>query len=165
MTIGIFYFSRTGNTKHAATLLQEKLKERGVTAKLVEIQTEKKIVYITAGSASFRQKELPIKNPGFDLKEFDTVLVGVPVWAGKPSPFYKTFFKKAINGKGKKVGLFVTGGGTIGSQTIASEMMRQEAKNQAFIPIEGFLALQMENGEIKDGAQIIPHFLESVLSQ
>jgi flavodoxin len=165
MTIGIFYYSRTGNTRHAAHLLEEKLKERGVITKLVEIQTEKKIGYITAGSASFRQKELPIKNTGFDLKEFDVVLVGGPIWAGKPTPIFKTFFKKATNGKGKKVGLFVTGGGTIGSQATASDMLRQEAKNQEFIPLEGFLALQMQNGEIKDGAQILPHFLESVLSQ
>jgi flavodoxin len=165
MTIGIFYYSRTGNTKHAATLLEEKLKERGVNAKLVEIQTEKKIGFFKAEFAAFRQKELPIKNTGFDLKEFDTVLVGGPIWESRPAPFIKTFFNRATNGKGKKVGLFVTGGGTVGSQTTASDMMRQEAKTQDFIPVEAFLALQMMKGEIKDGTQIIPHFLEAVLSK
>lgn len=165
MTIGIIYYSRTGNTQHAAKLLEEKLKERGVNAKLVEIETAKKPGFLKAEYAGFRQKELPIKNTGFDLNEFDALLIGCPIWHDRPAPVIKTFFNKATNGKGKKIGLFVTNGGAVGSQTTASDMMRQYAQTQGFLPVNAFLALQMMNGEIKDGAQIIPHFLDTVLSQ
>lgn len=165
MIIGIFYYSRTGNTQLAAKLLEEKLKERGVNAKLIEIEAVKKPGFLKAAFAAFRQKELPIKNTGFDLNEFDALLVGCPIWADKPTPFIKTFFNKTTNGKGKKIGLFVTSGGAVGSQTTASDMMRQYVQTQGFLPVNSFLALQMMNGEIKDGAQLIPHFLEILLSK
>jgi flavodoxin len=165
MTIGIIYYSRTGNTCHAAKLLEEKLKERNIDTKLVEIEAVKKPGFFKAGYAAFRQKELPIKNTEFDLKEFDAILVGCPIWASRPAPLVKTFFNKATNGKGKKVGLFVTGGGASGSQTKAADIMRQYAQTRGFIPVETFLSLQMTPGKIKDGEQIIDQFLTSVLSK
>jgi flavodoxin len=165
MTIGIVYYSRTGNTRQAAKLLEEKLKERKINAKLIEIEAVKKPGYLKAGYAAFRQKELPIKNTELNLSEFDALLVGTPTWGGKPSPFIKTFFTKVNNVKGKKVGLFATGGSVPGSQTTTAQMMKEYAEQQGLVPVDAFLTLQMMSGEIKDGTQIIPHFLESVLSK
>jgi flavodoxin len=164
-TIGIIYYSRTGNTRQAAKLLEEKLKEQNITVKAVEIEAVKKPGFFKAGYAAFRQKELPIKNPTFDLKEFDEIFVGCPIWAHRPAPFVKTFFNKAINGKAKKVGLFVTGGGPSGSQTKAIDMMKQYAQTPGFIPVDSFCALQMTSGKIKDGAQTIDHFIASFLKK
>jgi len=164
MTVGIVYYSRTQNTRAAAKLLEEKLKALNVPSQLIEIEAMKKPWYLKAGSAAVRQKELPIKNTSFDLKDFDTILVGVPIWAGKPAPFVKTFFDKAQNGKGKKAGLFVTCGGEPSSQTTAADMMKTYAENSGFKPVDAFLALQMISGEIKNGTQILDHFLSTLLS-
>ena len=165
MTVGIVYYSRTDNTHAAAKLLEEKLKARNVPTQLIEIQAVKKPGYLKAGYAAFRQKELPVKNTSFDLKDFDTILVGVPIWAGRPAPFVKTFFTKAQNGKGKKTGFFITCGGIPSSQTKAAEMMKTYAETSGFIPVDAFLPLQMITGEIKDGTQILDHYLDTVLSK
>lgn len=165
MTVGIVYYSRTDNTRIAAKLLEEKIKARKVPAKLIEIETLKKPNFLKAEYAAFRQKELPIKNTSFDLKEFDTILIGVPIWEGRPAPVVKTFFNIAQNGKGKKIGLFVTCGGEPSSNTQAAEMMKTYAENSGFTPVDAFLPLQMMLGEIKNGAQILDHFLETVLSK
>jgi flavodoxin len=165
MTIGIIYYSRTGNTRQAAKLLEEKLKEQNRTVNVIEIEAVKKPGFFKAGYAAFRQKELPIKNPSFDLKEFDEIVVGSPIWAHKPAPFIKTFFNKAINGKGKNVGLFVTGGGPSGSQTKAIDMMKRYAQSQDFVPVDTFCTLQMKTGKIKDGAQTIDQFMASFLKK
>ena len=69
MTIGIIYYSRTGNTRHAAKLLEEKLKERNRDVKLVEIEAVKKPGFFKAGFAAFRQKELPMKPPWKNQKQ------------------------------------------------------------------------------------------------
>jgi multimeric flavodoxin WrbA len=164
MRIEIYYYTRSGNTRIAAKLLEEKLKERNIDVKLVEIESMKKPGVLTAGYAAARQKELPLKNTGFDLKECDALLVGCPVWGGKPSPVVKTFFEKATNGKGKKVGLFVSSGSPPGSQTIAADLMKTYALSKGFSPVDAFLSLQMMNGEIKDGTQLVPHFLEKLLT-
>lgn len=163
MTVGIVYYSRTGNTQQAAKLLGKKLQDRNVPVKYIEIETVKKPWYFKAGAAGVRQKELPIKNTEFDLKEFDAILVGCPVWAGKPAPLAKTFFNKAINGKGKKVGMFVTCGGASEAQDDVADIMKNYALQAGFTPVDAFLTLQMITGEIKEGAQIIDHFLTSVV--
>jgi flavodoxin len=148
MTIGIIYYSRTGNTRQAAKLLEEKLKEQNRTVNVIEIEAVKKPGFFKAGYAAFRE-----------------IVVGSPIWAHKPAPFIKTFFNKAINGKGKNVGLFVTGGGPSGSQTKAIDMMKRYAQSQDFVPVDTFCTLQMKTGKIKDGAQTIDQFMASFLKK
>jgi hypothetical protein len=89
------------NREHSfcCNYLRKKLKEHNNEVKLVEIEAVKKPGFLKAGYSAFRQKELPMKNTGFDVHEFDMILVGCPVWAGRPAPFIKTFFQKAFNGR------------------------------------------------------------------
>jgi flavodoxin len=56
MTVGIIYYSRTGNTRYVVKLLEEKLKEQNRTVKVVEIEAVKKPGFFKAGYAAFRQK-------------------------------------------------------------------------------------------------------------
>jgi flavodoxin len=165
MNVGIFYYSRSGNTQKAARLLEEKLKEKGMTTTVVEIQATKKPWYMKAGYAAMREKELPVVNPDFDAKDFDVLLVGGPIWAARPAPYVKTFFQRLKNGNGKKVGLFITSGGPPGSHTTAADMMKKYATSAGTFPIDAFLSLQMMTGQIKDGEQLIDHFLGKVVSK
>jgi flavodoxin len=52
MKIGIVYYSRTGNTRHVAKLLEEKLKEKKADVELVEIEHIKKPGFFKAGRVS-----------------------------------------------------------------------------------------------------------------
>ena len=94
MKTGIIYYSRTGNTKQAAETIEKKLKNKKIDVKLFEIKHVKKPGFFKAGYAAMRQKELPIIDVDFDLKKYDLLLFGSPIWAGKPAPFIKTFINK-----------------------------------------------------------------------
>jgi flavodoxin len=165
MSIGIFYYSRTGNTRSVAAILEKKLKEHNEEVRLVEIEAEKKPGFLKAGYSAFRQKELPVKNTGFDVHEFDMILIGCPVWAGRPAPFVKTFFKNASNGKGKPVGFFVTSGGDSAKTGKTPDMMKNYAAENGFQPSKAFLALQMEKNTKPDTSAAVDDFLQTILKK
>ena len=165
MTIGIIYYSRTGNTRAAAQILAEKLKKKEAAVDLIEIEAVKRPGFFTAGRAAMKQKELPIKNTDIDLGKYKTLIVGSPTWGGCCSPFIKTFFSSAKNIKGKNTALFITGGGTPDPQGRPREMMRDSLTNVGVNLSDSFLGLQMRRGTIKDGEQHIDGFVQSVLEK
>src|SRR4030042_3891710 len=57
MKIGIVYYSRTGNTRNAAQLLEKKLREKKAEVDLIEIEHVKKPGFFTAGRAAMKKKE------------------------------------------------------------------------------------------------------------
>ena len=69
MKIAIVYYSRTGNTRHVAKIIEAKLKKQNADVNLVEIEHLKKPGFFKAGKAAIAQRELPIKNSEFDLKK------------------------------------------------------------------------------------------------
>ena len=146
MTIGIVYYSRTGNTRAAAHLLAEKLKQRKAAVEMIEIEAVKRPGFFTAGRSAMKQEELPIKNTDVDLGKYTTLVVGSPTWGGCCSPFIKTFFSSAKNIKGKKTAMFITGGGTPDPQGKPRQMMQQSLTNVGVNPSENFLGLQMKKG-------------------
>ncbi|MCJ7572191.1 MAG: NAD(P)H-dependent oxidoreductase, partial [Candidatus Thermoplasmatota archaeon] len=97
MKVGLVYYSRTGNTKQVAKILEEKLKGKKAEVELIEIEHVKKPSFFAAGRVSMKQLELPIKNNHFDMQKYDVIIVGTPTWAGRPSPFMKVFINKAEN--------------------------------------------------------------------
>ena len=165
MTIGIVYYSRTGNTRAAAQILAEKIKKQNVAVDLIEIEAMKRPGFFTAGRAAMKQKELPIKNINVDLGKYDTLVVGSPVWGGCCSPFIKTFFSSAKNINGKKNAMFITGGGTPDPQGKPREMMKQNLSNVGMKTSDLFLGLKMRGGTIKEGEQQIDGFVQLILKK
>jgi flavodoxin len=163
MKIAVIYYSRTGNTKQVAQQLEEKLKLRNRDVDVIEIQAVKKPGFFSAGSAAMKQKDLPIKNSGFDLKPYDTLLVGSPTWAGQPSPFIKTFFSSAKNAKGRRTALFIIGGGKLGTHANALATMKNNLEQTGVTVADAFLELQMNKGTIVAGEQDIDGFLEKAV--
>jgi flavodoxin len=165
MSIGIFYYSRTGNTRSVAAILEKKLRENNKEVKLVEIEAGKKPGFLRAGYSGFRQKELPVKNTGFDVHDFDRILVGCPVWAGRPAPFIKTFFQKASNGKGKPVGFFFTSGSVSAKTGKTPDLMKSYATENGFEPLGAFLAVQMKKNTTPNTFEAVDDFLQKILKK
>ncbi|MCX6662559.1 MAG: flavodoxin family protein [Euryarchaeota archaeon] len=163
MTIGIVYYSRTGNTRAAAQLLADKLKQQNLSVDLIEIEAVKRPGFFSAGRAAMKQVELPIKNTDVDLGNYSTLVVGSPTWGGCCSPFIKTFFSSAKNIKGKKTALFITGGGMPDPQGKPRQMMQQDLTNFSVNLSDSFLGLQMKKGKIIKGAQQVDQFVQSIL--
>ena len=162
MKTAIVYYSRTGNTRTVATLLEQKLKERKTDVDLIEIEAVKKPGLLTAGSAARAQKELPIKNTEYNLEPYDTLVVGAPIWGGRPSPFIKTFFNSAKNTKGRKAALFVTGMGPPESHENARGIIKTTLEQVGIVVADVFLDLRMKKGSIVAGEQEMDDFLEKV---
>jgi len=165
MKIGIVYYSRTGNTRHVAKLLEEKLKEKKADVELVEIEHIKKPGFFKAGRAAMAQNELPIKNTEFNLKKYDMILVGTPTWAGRPSPYLKTFLNKAENIKGKKGAIFSIGGTPIDNREKVVEIIKNDLKNIGIKATDDYLALRMKNEQIVEGEQDIDNFVKTVIKK
>ncbi len=163
MTIGIVYYSRTGNTKAVAQLLAEKLKQKNAAVDLIEIEAVKQPGFFGAGRAAMKQIELPIKNPDVDLGKYSTLVVGTPTWGGCCSPFIKTFFSSAKNIKGKKTSLFVTGSGAPDPQGKPRQMMQQDLGTLGMDLSPHFLGLKMKNGKIIQGESQVDPFVQSIL--
>ena len=94
----IVYYSLDGNTAAAAEALAKR-----IDADLCEIQPVKPI--ISAGKPTFRTLMQgggqvtfglcpKIKEFSLDLPDYDRIILGTPVWAGKCASFVLTFAKK-----------------------------------------------------------------------
>jgi flavodoxin len=163
MKIGIVFYSRTGNTRQAAKMLEEKLKQKKADVDLIEIEHVKRPGFFTAGRASSKQLELPMKNTEFDLGNYDVIIAGTPTWAGKPSPFISHFIKKALNIQGKKMAVFGTGMSPIDRRDQFIEIMRTTLSQAGVKMLEAPLTLQFGGGRLKDGGQNIDSFVDVVL--
>jgi flavodoxin len=163
MKIGIVYYSRTGNTRQVAKILEEKLKEKNAEVELIEIEHVKRPGFFTAGRASMKQQELPIKNTDFDMQKYDGIIVGTPTWAGRPSPFVKSFMNKAENIKGKKVAVFGTGMSPINSREQFKEIMKNNLEITGIKSVDNYLLLNFKKREMADGKQHIDDFINTLM--
>ncbi len=165
MKVGIVYYSRTGNTKRAAEIFEEKLKEKKINVDLIEIESVKRPSYLKASISAVRQKDLPIKNTDYNLNKYDVLLVGSPVWAGKPTPFIKTFFNKALNIKGKKSAVFITCSSSPDSQLKAAEIIKEDLEKLGVKQVNALIALNMKEEEIRRGKKKIEGFIMDIFSK
>ncbi len=101
----IAYYSKTGSTEKVALALQEILLSKNNSVKLVKItpkQNLKAFEYKKIG------KDLPLKDAPFDVKKFDLILVGTPVWSFCPTPIIQSYLRSLKNAQGKSFALFAT---------------------------------------------------------
>lgn len=110
----ILYYSYGGNTRRIAQMIKDKL-----NCDLWEIETVKKYSgnyndVVEEGKREVDSGFTPeIKPVNIDLTDYDTIILGSPVWWYTFAPAMKTFLKQA-DLKGKKVYPFATNGGWIG---------------------------------------------------
>jgi len=112
-----------------------------------------------------RQKDLPITNTNFDLKKYDILLVGAPIWAGKPAPFVKTFINKAKNSEGKKAAIFLTCSSNPDKNVNAAEIISKYLEKINIKTIDGFFILKMKKNQIISGEQNIDDFVEKIIKK
>ena len=108
MRILVAYYSRTGNTKFVAKKIADQL-----NADLCEIVDKKnrkgRLILLTGGFAALREKLTEI-DVAKSIDDYDLIIIGTPVWAGKITPAIRTFIARN-NFSDKQVAFFVTLGG------------------------------------------------------
>ena len=82
----------------------------------------------------FSGKKPPLKPYSFDPAAYDLIVIGAPVWAGRPAPVLRAFFSETKI-TGKKTALFVCHGGGMGK---ALERFKSMVSGNEIIAITGF---------------------------
>jgi flavodoxin len=105
----VVYYTRTGNARFVAETIAAE-----IGADVEEVIDLKKrtgvLGYLSGGSDARRGKETEIASTKKSPAEYDLVIVGTPVWAGRPAPAILTYLKKH-DFADKKVAVFFTQGG------------------------------------------------------
>lgn len=110
----VAYFSATGNTKKIARAIAEVTE-----ATLFEIvpqmpYSKSDLDYNNSNCRANKECQdtnfrCPIKNKIPDIKDYDTIFLGFPIWWGKAPSIIQTFLESA-DFSGKKIALFCTSG-------------------------------------------------------
>ncbi len=105
----VVYYSRSGNSKFVAQKIAEK-----IGADIEEVIDKKNrrgwIGWLNAGRDATGGKETQIEETKFLPNNYDLIVVGTPIWDGRPTPAIRTYLRKNDLSK-KKVALFWTLGG------------------------------------------------------
>lgn len=110
----IIYYSYRGNTKHIADIIS---KETGFDTLRIDTVTPYTGSYnqvVAQGNDEVKAGFCPKLKPiNIDLKQYDTIILGTPVWWYTFAPAMHTFLKKH-DMSGKTIYPFATNGGWIG---------------------------------------------------
>ncbi|MDF2949747.1 MAG: putative flavodoxin [Sedimentibacter sp.] len=98
----VVYYSKSGNTE---TIAQEISK--AVEGELKKIELIKDISFGWAAFTSLLGLNGKIKNVDFNVKDYDNIFIGSPVWAGKNATPINTLLNN-IDFTGKNVFVFIT---------------------------------------------------------
>jgi len=128
----IVYYSYSGNTKRVAEALKEALLEKGeVDIFRLEPEDESDNFFMQSMRA-FTGKRAVIKEAPFDVKGYNLVCIGAPVWAFAPAPAFNAYVEGIKNLQGKDALPFVTYGSGIGMKKCLATMKQQLRVQGAF---------------------------------
>ena len=125
MKSAIIYYSFTGNTHRIACLFADILKNKDEETVLVRIRPLKEeTTFLGQCKEAFLKKKPELYRTLLDLKDFDRVIIGSPVWAFNPAPAINTYIEQCGSLQGKTAICFVTYGSGIGKNR-ALEIMKK----------------------------------------
>jgi len=128
----IIYYSLTNKTKLVSETVA---KELGSDLRpLVDKVKRKGIVgFVKSGFHALNAKRTKLINPDFDISKYDLILIGTPVWAGRPTPAILTLFDN-LKIAGKNVIVFATMGGNADQALkIMAGYVKQKKGNLAYM--------------------------------
>ena len=137
----LVYYSRTGNTRIIADTISESVDCD--IEEIVEKDKRKGIIgYIKSGYQASRGKVNHIEDSKYELSNYDLLIIGTPVWAGKMSVPVRTYLKKNMN-KIPLLACFCTCGGSGIEQTI------EDIGN--YVNTTPLASFGVKSSDIKDG--------------
>ena len=106
----VVYYSLTGRTKLVSQVIAETL--NATMAEITEIRPRKPggLTYLTGSFAALTNRGSKIRPVDVDLKQIDTILIGSPIWASRPTPAVNSFIYRT-NFEGRNIIPFFTLGG------------------------------------------------------
>lgn len=121
-------YSYSGNTYKVASDLKKKLH-----ADFTRIETQSDTNYLFKSINALLKKKTPIKPCSVDMKNYDTIVICSPVWAGRAPPAINEYISKLKNTGGKKFGVLVTYGSSGNRKTVGQIRSALEKEQMYFI--------------------------------
>ncbi|MBQ6219182.1 MAG: flavodoxin [Methanosphaera sp.] len=89
----VVYYTRTNKTEEIAKTIKE---EKNTDILQIKDKTKRNgiIKYLTSAIDSVRNKKTEIEYETKDLSSYDTIYIGTPVWASKPTPAIIKFIEE-----------------------------------------------------------------------
>ena len=114
----VVYYSMTGKTRLVARAITEAL-----NATLMEIEERRPIpipfVYLSGGFAAITDRGSKINPVSVDLKQYERMFIGSPIWASRPAPAVDSFIYQ-IDFRGQSVIPFFTMRGDTSANALAN---------------------------------------------
>ena len=105
----VVFYSRTGNARFVAQTVAAEI--GADLEELVDLKKRSGIIgYFGGGSDARRGKETGLGPTTKSYADYDLIVVGTPIWAGRPAPAITTYLRKNSL-EGKKVAAFFVQGG------------------------------------------------------
>jgi flavodoxin len=122
----VVYYSLTDKTKLVSQVIAEAL-----NATLVEIEERRPIpmpfVYLSGSFAAFMNRGSKINPVDVDLKQYERIFIGSPIWAYRPAPAINSFIYKT-NFEGRSIIPFFTMGGDNAEKALANITVKIEKR-------------------------------------
>lgn len=147
----IAYYSFEGSTKLIAETLSETLKADIMEVKPVKEMKSKGFgKYIWGGSQVIMGKKPELAKLTKDIKEYDIILIGTPIWAGTYSPPIKTLLEGNYI-EGKKVAYFYCHEGGAGKALEKAKAVIE--KKNTFIGAKDFVNVKKDKEQSVEEAK------------
>jgi flavodoxin len=141
----LIYYSLDGNVDYIAKLLARK-----INADLIRLETVKEypdkgfLKFFVGGRDAVFGIRPALKNALPDINQFSTIVIGTPVWAGRPCAPIDTFLH-TVKISGKRIALFVCCGG--GPTEKCFEKMKSLLPGNTIITCDTFISLSKNEGD------------------
>ena len=124
----VVYYSFAGKTKLVAQAIAEAL-----NATLLEIRETRPrkpgaLLYLTGGFAAMTNRGSKVNPMNVDIREYETIFIGSPIWASRPAPAINSFIYKT-DLEGRRIIPFFTMGGD-DSETALANITAKIEKSQ-----------------------------------
>ncbi len=119
----VVYYSCSGNTKKTAEFLKDKITRKFQTEVLELKPADESRFFLSQCVRAFRKVKAKFTQDMItDLKDYDLIAFGTPVWAFGMAPAMRAYLDKCSGLAGKKIILFSTYGSGVGKDKCLQEM-------------------------------------------
>ncbi len=154
----IFYFSHSGNTQKVAQVVEDYLKAIG-EVELFEVKgLDESRSFFGQAIRAFRRKRGVTQEINKDLKEYDVICFGTPVWAFGPAPAMNTVLDKSVGIEGKKVVLFTTYGSGTGNEKCLDYMQNILSGKG----VQDFKRFSVQQSKVNDKSFVLSRIKEAI---
>ncbi len=155
----IIYYSYSGNTKKVAQTLSEYLRQKSEPEMLELKAQDESASFFGQCQRAFWHKKAEIELCKFDLKPYDLVCLGTPVWAFGPAPAMNTYLDKCSGLEAKEVILFTTYGSGTGNGRCLNYMQKILGQKGA----RGFKRFSIQQFKVDDKEFVLSKIKEKLM--